>query len=247
MQTRSMAEGYRKRERGGARAQPWLCCLAPSVEDSSRGSGAWSGSYRTMSGSAEWDGKLNLPPLPEKFHGKKTLVLDLDETLVHSSFQPVPDPDYVLQVEVEGVMTDVYVLKRPGLDVFLKKMAQWFEVGVYTASLARYADPLLDLLDPHGTISWRLFREACCHYEGVYVKDLSRLGRSLASTVIIDNSPHSYMLQPENGIPIGSFIDDRSDQELIDMLPFLEGLKDSEDARDYLTRCMPREPSSDIR
>ena len=139
------------------------------------------------------------------------------------------------------------VLKRPGLDDFLTKMSQWFEVGVYTASLARYADPLLDLLDPHRTISWRLFREACCHYEGVYVKDLSRLGRSLASTVIIDNSPHSYMLQPENGIPIGSFIDDRSDQELIDMLPFLEGLKDSEDARDYLNRCMPQEPSSDIR
>ena len=65
--------------------------------------------------------------------------------------------------------------------------------------------------------------------------------------MIIDNSPHSYMLQPENGIPIGSFIDDRSDQELIDMLPFLEGLKDSEDARDYLNRCMPQEPSSDIR
>ena len=237
-----MVDGYRKRDRSaGGRGQAWLCCLAPSADDGSR-SGGWSSRYQTMSGQSDWDGVLYLPPLPENFEGKKTLVLDLDETLVHSSFQPVPNPDHVLQVEVEGVMTDVYVLKRPGLDDFLKKVGKWFEVGVYTASLVRYADPLLDLLDPHGCISWRLFREACCHYEGVYVKDLSRLGRSLGSTVIIDNSPHSYMLQPENGVPIGSFIDDRADRELIDMLTLLEGLRDAEDARDFLAGSLAPEP-----
>ena len=33
---------------------------------------------------------------------KKTLVLDLDETLVHSSFQPVEEADLILPVEIEG-------------------------------------------------------------------------------------------------------------------------------------------------
>lgn len=39
-----------------------------------------------------------LPPISEKMKGRKTLVLDLDETLVHSSFQPVNNVDIVLPV-----------------------------------------------------------------------------------------------------------------------------------------------------
>lgn len=34
--------------------------------------------------------------------GRKTLVLDLDETLVHSQFKPVDNADIVLPVEIEG-------------------------------------------------------------------------------------------------------------------------------------------------
>ena len=102
--------------------------------------------------------------------GKKTLVLDLDETLVHSSFRPVPSPDYVIPVEIDGRIVDVYVLKRPFVDHFLRAVGQRFEVVVFTASLGKYADPLLDLLDRSGVVRWRLFREACYPYEGSYVK-----------------------------------------------------------------------------
>ena len=42
--------------------------------------------------------------------GKKTLVLDLDETLVHSSFKPTADPDFIIPVEIDGRIVDVYVL-----------------------------------------------------------------------------------------------------------------------------------------
>lgn len=55
---------------------------------------------------------------PEDLH-KKTLVLDLDETLVHSSFKPIPNPDYIIPVEIDGRLVDVYVLKRPWLDHFM--------------------------------------------------------------------------------------------------------------------------------
>jgi hypothetical protein len=47
-------------------------------------------------------GKPFIPPLAEADVGKKTLVLDLDETLVHSSFKPVPNPDYIIPVEIDG-------------------------------------------------------------------------------------------------------------------------------------------------
>jgi RNA polymerase II subunit A small phosphatase-like protein len=47
-------------------------------------------------------GRPFLPPPQERDYGKKTLVLDLDETLVHSSFKSVPNPDYVIPVEIDG-------------------------------------------------------------------------------------------------------------------------------------------------
>ena len=84
--------------------------------------------------------------------GKKTLVLDLDETLVHSSFKPTTDPDFIIPVEIDGRIVDVYVLKRPLMDDFLDAIAGRFEIVVFTASLSKYADPLLDLLDPKGVI-----------------------------------------------------------------------------------------------
>lgn len=80
--------------------------------------------------------------------GKKTLVLDLDETLVHSSFTEVSHCDLVLPVEIEDSICQVFVLKRPGVDQFLQECAKWYELIIYTASLRKYADPLLDWLDP---------------------------------------------------------------------------------------------------
>jgi len=162
-----------------------------------------------------------MPPLPADQKGKKTLVLDLDETLVHSSFRPVPGPDFVISIELDGVTHRVYVQKRPGVDQFLEQVGGKFEVVVFTASLDKYANPVLDILDPKGFIKIRLFREACVQHYGNYVKDLSLLGRRLEDTLIVDNSPFSYMFQPDNAIPITSWFNDKADRELYDLVPFL--------------------------
>ena len=167
----------------------------------------------------------------EKDKGKKTLVLDLDETLVHSSFQPVAGWDLVLPVEIEGQIWYVYVLKRPGVDLFLKKMAIYYEIVIYTASLAKYADPLLDWLDPSGLWTYRLFREDCTFYGGIFVKNLSRLSRNLKDTIIIDNSPASYLMHPEWALPITSWYDNMDDTELYLLTPILEWLSKVDDVR----------------
>jgi RNA polymerase II subunit A small phosphatase-like protein len=117
--------------------------------------------------------------------GKNTLVLDLDETLIHSSFTEV-EADILLNIEVNNQKFKVFVLKRPGVEEFLEKCYELFEVVVFTASLSSYADPLLDLLDPKKKISFRLFRESCSFNNGFYVKDLTRLGRDLKNVVIVD-------------------------------------------------------------
>lgn len=134
-------------------------------------------------------------------------------------------------VQIEEVVHFVYVIKRPGVDEFLLEMSKHYEIVVYTASLNKYADPLLDLLDPHHTIDHRLFRESCVYYEGSYVKDLSLLNRNLKDTIIIDNSPASYLFHPENAIDCSSFIDDLNDRELHQIGSFLKGMRNVEDVR----------------
>lgn len=78
------------------------------------------------------------------------MVLDLDETLVHSSFKPPKKSDIILPVDIEGRVCNVYVLVRPGCKQFLEEMEKYYEVVIFTASLSKYADPLMDILDPEG-------------------------------------------------------------------------------------------------
>ncbi|TYZ63476.1 hypothetical protein PybrP1_006644 [[Pythium] brassicae (nom. inval.)] len=178
--------------------------------------------------------KSVLPPLAAQDAGKKCLVLDLDETLVHSSFKPTHNPDYVIPVEIEGTVHQVYVCKRPGAEEFLVEMAKHYEVVIYTASLSKYADPLLDRLDPTRVIRYRLFREHCVQYEGNYVKDLSLLDRDITQTIIIDNSPMSYLFHPRNAIGCSSFIDDLNDRELDSIARFLADIRAVDDVRSQL-------------
>jgi len=141
---------------------------------------------------------------------------------VHSSFKAIPNADFVVPVEIESVIHNVYVLKRPGVDDFLLKMSTMFEIVVFTASLAKYANPLLDLLDTSRVVNHRLFRESCVNFQNNLVKDLGKLGRDLKHTIIIDNSPTSYLLHQSNALPILSWFDDEKDRELYNLLPLLE-------------------------
>ncbi|XP_037085603.1 carboxy-terminal domain RNA polymerase II polypeptide A small phosphatase 1-like [Pollicipes pollicipes] len=80
---------------------------------------------------------LLLPPVRHQDMGRVCLVIDLDETLVHSSFKPIPNADFIVPVEIDGAVHQVYVLKRPHVDDFLQKMGDMFECVLFTASLAK--------------------------------------------------------------------------------------------------------------
>ena len=99
-------------------------------------------------------------------------------------------------------MINIYVLQRPGLKNFLKELNKLYEIVIYTATLSLYANSLLDKSDTETYISHRLFREHCTVYKKMIIKDLSKLGRDLKNVIIVDNCPTSYLLQPENAIPI---------------------------------------------
>lgn len=118
--------------------------------------------------------------------GRKTLVLDLDETLVHSSLTPLPSADLQFSVLVANEEIPIYVNLRPGLQHLLESVKPCYDIVVFTASLAVYADPLLDIIDKKRLVGQRLFREDCQVVEGLYVKDLGRFGRDMGSIVIVD-------------------------------------------------------------
>lgn len=111
-----------------------------------------------------------LPPVKAHLKDRKCLILDLDETLVHSSFKILNQADFTIPVEIEGQYHNVYVIKRPGVDQFMKRVGELYEVVVFTASVSKYGDPLLDQLDIHKVVHHRLFRESCYNHQGNYVK-----------------------------------------------------------------------------
>ena len=86
------------------------------------------------------------------------------------SFKPVANADFIIPVEIDDQVYQVYVLKRPRVDDFMKAVGEKFEVVIFTASLSKYADPVIDLLDKHRVCKHRLFREHCTSHKGNYVK-----------------------------------------------------------------------------
>eukprot|EP00579_Thalassiosira_antarctica_P000242 CAMPEP_0201869466 /NCGR_PEP_ID=MMETSP0902-20130614/2976_1 /ASSEMBLY_ACC=CAM_ASM_000551 /TAXON_ID=420261 /ORGANISM="Thalassiosira antarctica, Strain CCMP982" /LENGTH=489 /DNA_ID=CAMNT_0048394983 /DNA_START=240 /DNA_END=1709 /DNA_ORIENTATION=- len=160
------------------------------------------------------------------------LVLDLDETLVHCTVEPVADADMIFPVEFNGTEYQVHVRCRPFLQEFLEAVSRKFEVVIFTASQQAYADKLLDKIDPDGKfIRHRMFRDSCLPVEGNFLKDLTILGRDLSKAVLVDNSPHAFGYQVDNGIPIESWFDDPNDKELLKLEVFLRTLHGVDDVR----------------
>lgn len=181
---------------------------------------------------APFEERIHLPPKDED-DPRQTLVLDLDETLVHCTVEPnTPNVDMVFPVVFHGMEYQVHVRKRPYLKEFLERVYKEFEVVVFTASQRVYADELLNRIDPEKKyIKHRMFRESCLPVEGNYLKDLNVLGRDLSAAVLVDNSPHAFGYQIDNGIPIESWFDDPHDTELLKLEQFLRTLKGVQDVR----------------
>ena len=139
-----------------------------------------------------------LPPKREDDNREYTLVLDLDETLVHF-FED---------------NNEAYVKVRMGAECFISILSQFCEIVIFTASTKFYADTVIDGLDCKDLIDHKLYREHTYDYNGINVKDLSKLGRDLNKVIIIDNIEENYMFQPNNGLNIIDFEGDENDNEL---------------------------------
>ncbi|KAI8823088.1 NLI interacting factor-like phosphatase-domain-containing protein [Fimicolochytrium jonesii] len=167
---------------------------------------------------------------------KKTLILDLDETLIHSTSRGSKYHHHMVEVLVDRHVCLYYVYKRPHCDLFLRKVSEWYKVVIFTASMAEYADPVVDWLDPQRKIfAARYFRQSCLLRHGFYIKNLAVVEPDLSRVCLVDNSPISYQLNEDNGIPTDTWVGDTQDEGLLDLLPFLDALRFVEDVRHVIS------------
>mmetsp|Transcript_19397 Transcript_19397/g.33338 ORF Transcript_19397/g.33338 Transcript_19397/m.33338 type:complete len:281 (+) Transcript_19397:46-888(+) len=185
----------------------------------------------------------------------KTLVLDLDDTLVYSTAKTRFNCDAIVEVYQDSNSCVFHVSKRPHLDTFLRTVSSWYKIVIFTASLPRYAEAVINYLDSGSIVSARYFRDSCVVVNGEFVKDLRSIGQDLSKTILIDNSPAAYSLNPENAIPIAGWSNRslrRDDDALLLLLPFLEALRFVQDVRSILslrllsTSTTPRQTSAPL-
>lgn len=161
--------------------------------------------------------------LPKVLNIKKILILDLDETLIHSSLT-----SYGTYVTI----------KRPFVHIFLNYISQKFDIILFTAAAQEYADPIIDDLDPYNIIFKKRYYRNSCIYSSknqTLIKDITIIGNDMKSIAIIDNTPMSYSMQPENGIPIISWYNDKNDNELLKLIPILNIISESKDVRSIIS------------
>ena len=156
------------------------------------------------------------------------MLFDLDETLVHtlsSNICDFYDEKEEIYVEGNGEIKTYFVNIRPYSKQILHNLSKYheFELGVFTASEKEYADKIIKILDPEDKIfSLRYYRHHCENTEKYFTKNLSALKYlSLTHTVLIDNSPFSYLHQPENAIPVLPFLYEKDDDQLKKLEQFL--------------------------
>ena len=160
------------------------------------------------------------PYLRTKNNKNYSLVLDLDETLIH--FKQGKN-------DLEGV-----VRIRPGVTEFLEEVGKYYELIIFTTATQEYADLLIDSVEEDKIyFDHRLYREHATIIDNDFVKDLTRIGRPLDKIIIVDNMPQNFKLQKENGIIIRPFWgEDTYDQALFNLIPILINIaKDGGDVR----------------
>ena len=148
-----------------------------------------------------------LPPINPKY--KYTLVLDMDETLIHYFFTHINGMFFV----------------RPYCFEFLRELNDLYEIVTFTAGTKDYADNILNILDiDNNIIKYRLYRQHVTIIGCSVYKDLSKLGRDLRKVIIIDNLKENFKVQPNNGIFIKTWTNDINDVQFKDLLKILKDI-----------------------
>jgi Dullard-like phosphatase family protein len=169
-----------------------------------------------------------------KKHKDKTLILDMDETMIAAKFDGKEGANFKPHFTFPFGDTKIHVKFRPYLTETLEKLSQLYEIVVWTAGVQDYADPILDEIDRERTLfKKRMYRPQCIKADQFFIKDLDViLDRTRENLVIVDNSILSFAFDLANGVPINSFMGtEDDDKDLIYLVSFLEEAFYQDDVR----------------
>lgn len=203
--------------------------------------------------------EMEPPPVKQ---GKKTLVLDLDETLIHSSkYLAHPDVES-FKVEFDDVQIDdnsntrtivkdsLYVQLRPGVKEFLEFANSHFDVFVFTYGVEEYADKILDVLCPKIDKDHRYYRDSCelrNHGKMVH-KDLDIFHRPLTDLILVDDNASAQKYHPDNSIQIQQWKGTPNDNVLTEwLIPILIECESAPDVRKVINSHKPAKCSKSKR
>ena len=166
-----------------------------------------------------------VPYIRTKNYKKYSLVLDLDETLIHFNVNHEQNDEGVLKL-------------RPGVFTFLEKVKEYYEIILFTEASEAYTELLMEAFNKKKYFDYKLFRQHTIIIGEDFVKDLQRIGRPLDKIIIIDNIAQNFRMQKPNGINIKPFYgENQKDKALIDLIPILINIaKDNIDTRNGLIK-----------
>lgn len=154
--------------------------------------------------------KTLLPdPLPPQYQRPYTLVLEVNDVLMHKSYER----GYGWKFQ-----------KRPGVDAFFVKLFDHFEIVTFTSDNAMVGHPLITSLDPNGITTYHLFRDSTKYDKGTHIKDLTNINRPLNKVIIIDTDPKSVATHPDNSIILPKWTGDIYDKTLFELIPLLQAI-----------------------
>jgi len=150
--------------------------------------------------------ELLLPDLlPPPYQAPYTLLIELSDLLVHSSY-----------TRTAGWRRK----KRQGLDIFLESLCKHYEIVIYTQEVGMNCVEVIEAIDPKMCVLYKLFRDSTKYKKGVYLKDLSNLNRDLSKVILVDTNREAVSCQPENAIILNKWMGE-DDMDLIDLADML--------------------------
>lgn len=180
------------------------------------------------------------PQVNETLDGQEALVkpalliLDLDETLIWAT-ENEPSDGFDFRAFT------YFVKKRPHLDTFLHTVRRWYELAVWSSSDDAYAHHVVEnalggssglrFVWGRSRCTQRLDEETRDYYFAKNLKKVKRKGFDLRRVLIIDDSPEKLQQNFGNHLQLRPFEGQPADRELLDVLPFLESLKEFDNFR----------------
>lgn len=151
----------------------------------------------------------------------KTLVIELNYTLLYASYTKIPDPDYVYDYFVREEPMKIYVKERPFLREFLELISTRYEIIIYTTASINLAEFLTKRFDIYNRISYVLGGDWCGYYDKRIVKNITLIPRNFIDIVVMDFKISNYFYSPKYKIIVSPYFGDPEDRALLDIMKVL--------------------------